>query len=55
MPLLKKRTEGAFKSNIGDLISSWKKKGSIGKQAIGSLGEARKKALAIAFKIKRGE
>lgn len=55
MPLIKKRTEGAFKSNVGELVSSWKKKGSIGQQAIGLLGEARKKALAIAFKIKRGE
>lgn len=55
MSLLKKRTEGAFKSNVGELVSSWKRKGSIGQQAISSLGNARRKALAIAFRIKRGE
>jgi len=55
MPLRKvPGSEKAFKYNVRELIRSWRKKGKIGKRAIKTFEEARRTALAIAFRIKRG-
>jgi hypothetical protein len=54
MPLNKKKTKKAFQGNVAELIRSFKKSGKIGKSNPSSMDEARKQALAIAFKIKRG-
>ncbi len=53
MPLQKGGSREAFRSNVAEMLRSWKSKGSLGNDAIKSYGKARKKALAIAFRVKR--
>jgi len=54
MPLTHKKSKKAFEGNIAELISSFKKSGKIGSSKPDSTDAARKQAIAIAFKIKRG-
>jgi predicted CopG family antitoxin len=54
MPLIKSKSKSAFSDNIAELINSFKKKGRIGNSKPANVNNARKQALAIAFKMKRG-
>lgn len=55
MPLINSKSKPAFNENVAELIRAFKKKGKIGKSNPSSMDEARRQALAIAFKIKRGK
>lgn len=55
MPLSKSKSKKAFSTNVSELVNAFKKKGRIGSSKPKNKGEARKQALAIAFKIKGGK
>jgi hypothetical protein len=54
MPLEQSKTKEAFGRNLSELMRTFKRKGSIGSSGKLTKEEARKRALAIAFKIKGG-
>lgn len=49
MPLLKGKSKSVISANIGELIHSFKQKGSIGTSHPGSILQAKKQAIAIAY------
>lgn len=53
MPLSKSSSKEAFAKNVGELISTWKRKKRIGTSKKLTKDEARQRALAIAFSMKR--
>jgi hypothetical protein len=55
MPLQNGKSEKAFRSNVGELINTAHDKGKIGNIIIKNGEQARKIALAIAYKKKRGQ
>jgi len=54
MPLQGGKSKAAFSSNVGELMSSYKAKGTIGKTNPKSKKKARQIALAIAFNKQKG-
>ena len=55
MPLINSKSKEAFGSNVAELIKAFKKSGRIGNSKPADKNAARKQALAIAFKLKRGQ
>ena len=55
MPLIRKKTKKAFIQNLKELLSTYKRKGKIGNIKPKNIADARRTALAIAFKIRRGK
>lgn len=53
MPLIQSKSKKAFAENVAELRRTWKRKGSIGSSGKISSEDARRRALAIAFAIKR--
>lgn len=50
MPLAKGRSKKVVSKNIGEMVRSYKKKGTIGTSTPANPEAARKQAIAIAFK-----
>jgi len=53
MPLLKGKSNAVFSHNVGELVSKFKDSGTIGKIHPKSVQQAKRIALAIAYKNKR--
>jgi len=49
MPLLKGKSKKVISSNIGELVSSFKRTGKIGSATPETMAKARKQAIAAAF------
>lgn len=49
MPLLKGSSKKTISSNIGELVSSFKRTGKIGNATPETMAKARRQAIAIAF------
>lgn len=49
MPLLKGKSKKVISSNIGELVSKFKRTGKIGAATPETMDKARKQAIAIAF------
>lgn len=52
MPLIKSKSKSAFKSNVKELVDTYKEKGKIGTSKPKSKSSAAKQAVAIAYSIK---